>query len=72
MKILVTLEKHKSSANCLSCELLLILFLSSTKQDERAVTFGLFSEEHLALFQSHLTQLSSQKVVANNRLNEKF
>ena len=72
MKILVTLEKHKSSANCLSCELLLILSLSSTKKDEKAVTFGMFSEEHLALFQSHLTQLSSQKTVANNQLKKKI
>ena len=70
MKILVTLEKHKSPANCLSCELWLILSPSSTKEDEKAVTFGLFSEEHLVLFQSHLTQLPSQKIVANNQLKK--
>ena len=55
---------------CLSCELLLILSLSLTKGDEKAVIFGLFSEEHLASFQSHLTQLPSQKTVANNQLKK--
>ena len=59
MKILVTLEKHKSSANCLSYALLLILSLGSTKEDGKAVTYGLFSEEQFVLFQSHLTQLPS-------------
>ena len=59
MKNLVTLEKHKSSANCLSYALLLRLSLGSTKEDAKAVTFGLFSVAHFALFQSHLTQLPS-------------
>ena len=63
MKILVTLEKYKSSTNCLSYALLLILSLGSTKEDGKAVTSGLFSEEHFVLFQSHLTQLPSKKML---------
>ena len=59
MKNLVTLEKHKSSANFLSYALLLILSLGSTIEDGKTVTYGLFSVEHFALFQSHLTQIPS-------------
>ena len=71
MKILVTMEKYKTSAKCLSCPFLLILSLSSTKEDGKSVTFGLFSEELFALFQSHLTQLPSQKIVAYKKLKKK-
>ena len=46
--------------------------LSSTKGDGKAVTFGFLSEELLALFQSHLTQLPSQKIVANKKLKNRF